>query len=44
MSRTGGHWLTGGRLDPARLILWPATDEAPWITGQVINSEGGLRR
>ena len=30
--------------DPARLIAWLATDEAAWITGQVINSEGGFRR
>ncbi len=30
--------------DPARLIAWLATDEAAWITGQTINSEGGFRR
>ena len=30
--------------DPARLIAWLATDDASWITGQVINSEGGFRR
>ncbi len=30
--------------DPARLIAWLATDEASWITGQVIDSEGGFRR
>jgi 3-oxoacyl-[acyl-carrier protein] reductase len=30
--------------DPARLIAWLATDEAGWITGQIINSEGGFRR
>jgi 3-oxoacyl-[acyl-carrier protein] reductase len=30
--------------DPARLIAWLATDEAGWITGEVINSEGGFRR
>lgn len=29
--------------DPARLLSWPATDEAGWITGQVISSEGGFR-
>jgi 3-oxoacyl-[acyl-carrier protein] reductase len=29
--------------DPARLIAWLVTDEAAWITGQVINSEGGFR-
>ncbi|MGW4728277.1 SDR family oxidoreductase [Streptomyces shenzhenensis] len=30
--------------DPARLIAWLATDEASWITGQIINTEGGFRR
>jgi 3-oxoacyl-[acyl-carrier protein] reductase len=30
--------------DPARLIAWLATDEAAWITGQTINTEGGFRR
>ena len=30
--------------DPARLIAWLTTDEAAWITGQVINTEGGFRR
>ncbi|WP_336049617.1 SDR family oxidoreductase [Streptomyces sp. CA2R101] len=38
----GGRW--GAPDDPARLIAWLATDEAAWITGQVINSEGGFRR
>ncbi|UYB38381.1 SDR family oxidoreductase [Streptomyces sp. Je 1-4] len=38
----GGKW--GAPDDPARLIAWLATDEAGWITGQVINSEGGFRR
>ncbi|MFF7163295.1 SDR family oxidoreductase [Streptomyces sp. NPDC008086] len=37
-----GRW--GMPDDPARLIAWLATDEAGWITGQVINSEGGFRR
>lgn len=37
-----GHW--GMPDDPARLIAWLATDEADWITGEVINSEGGFRR
>jgi 3-oxoacyl-[acyl-carrier protein] reductase len=37
-----GRW--GAPDDPARLIAWLATDEAAWITGQVINSEGGFRR
>jgi 3-oxoacyl-[acyl-carrier protein] reductase len=30
--------------DPARLIAWLATDDAGWITGQIINTEGGFRR
>lgn len=38
----GGKW--GEPDDPARLIAWLATDEARWITGQVINTEGGFRR
>ncbi|WP_017591777.1 SDR family oxidoreductase [Nocardiopsis potens] len=42
------HKLPFGRIgepdDPARLIAWLATDEARWITGQVLHSEGGLAR
>ena len=30
--------------DAARLVAWLCTDDAGWITGQVINSEGGFRR
>lgn len=30
--------------DPARLIAWLSTDEASWVTGQTINSEGGFGR
>jgi len=30
--------------DAARLIGWLVSDEAVWITGQVIDSEGGFRR
>lgn len=37
-----GRW--GMPDDPARLIAWLATDEAAWITGQVVDSEGGFRR
>jgi len=37
-----GRW--GEPDDAARLIAWLATDDAAWITGQVINSEGGFRR
>jgi 3-oxoacyl-[acyl-carrier protein] reductase len=34
-----GRW--GQPDDAARLIAWLATDDARWITGQVINSTGG---
>jgi 3-oxoacyl-[acyl-carrier protein] reductase len=37
-----GRWGEPG--DAARLIGWLCTDEGRWITGQVINSEGGFRR
>lgn len=37
-----GRW--GRPDDPARLIAWLATDEARWVTGQVVNSEGDFRR
>ncbi|WP_017611697.1 SDR family oxidoreductase [Nocardiopsis salina] len=30
--------------DPARLIAWLCTEEASWVTGQVINTEGGFGR
>lgn len=30
--------------DPARLIAWLLTDEAAWITGQILNTEGGFAR
>jgi 3-oxoacyl-[acyl-carrier protein] reductase len=34
-----GRW--GTPTDAARLIGWLVTDEALWITGQVLNSTGG---
>jgi 3-oxoacyl-[acyl-carrier protein] reductase len=37
-----GRW--GAPDDAARLVAWLCTDDAAWITGQVINSEGGFRR
>ncbi|CAM5310157.1 3-ketoacyl-ACP reductase [Streptomyces spiroverticillatus] len=37
-----GRW--GMPDDPARLLAWLATDEAAWVTGRVIDSEGGFRR
>jgi 3-oxoacyl-[acyl-carrier protein] reductase len=43
-----GARFPGGRPgvpdDPARLIAWLATDEARWVVGQVISTEGGFRR
>ncbi len=35
----GGRW--GRPLDTARLVAWLASDEADWVTGQVIASDGG---
>lgn len=37
-----GRW--GAPDDAARLVAWLVSDEAAWITGQVIDSEGGFRR
>jgi 3-oxoacyl-[acyl-carrier protein] reductase len=37
-----GRW--GEPDDVARLIAWLCTDEGRWLTGQVIDSEGGFRR
>ncbi|MEU5881300.1 SDR family oxidoreductase [Spirillospora sp. NPDC047279] len=37
-----GRW--GSPEDVARLVGWLASAESGWITGQVINSEGGFRR
>lgn len=37
-----GRW---GRPDEvARLVRWLASDDSQWITGQVVNAEGGFRR
>ncbi|MET2718165.1 SDR family oxidoreductase [Streptomyces harbinensis] len=38
----GGRW--GTPEDAARLITWLASDDAGWVTGEVINSEGGFAR
>ena len=37
-----GRW--GQPDDAARLIAWLCSEDAEWVTGQVINSEGGFRR
>jgi 3-oxoacyl-[acyl-carrier protein] reductase len=37
-----GRW--GQPDDAAQLIAWLVTDDAQWVTGQVIDSEGGFRR
>jgi 3-oxoacyl-[acyl-carrier protein] reductase len=37
-----GRW--GRPDDAARLVSWLCSDEAGWITGQTIDSEGGFRR
>lgn len=37
-----GRW--GSPEEVAKVVLWLASDDASWITGQVINSEGGFRR
>ncbi len=36
-----GRW--GEPDDAARLIAWLVSDDAVWVTGQVINSQGGFR-
>jgi 3-oxoacyl-[acyl-carrier protein] reductase len=37
-----GRW--GSPEDVTLLVSWLVSDESAWITGQVINSEGGFRR
>ncbi|HEY2371322.1 MAG TPA: SDR family oxidoreductase [Gaiellaceae bacterium] len=37
-----GRW--GEPEDAARLIAWLASDDGRWVSGQVIDSEGGFRR
>jgi 3-oxoacyl-[acyl-carrier protein] reductase len=37
-----GRW--GRPDDAARLVTWLCSDDAHWITGQTIDSEGGFRR
>jgi 3-oxoacyl-[acyl-carrier protein] reductase len=46
--REPGREMPFGRFgepnDVARLVVWLCGDDARWITGQTINSEGGFRR
>ncbi|MEV1244931.1 SDR family oxidoreductase [Nonomuraea sp. NPDC049750] len=48
LARQIGHALPSGRWgrpdEVAKVVRWLASDDAAWITGQVINSEGGFRR
>jgi 3-oxoacyl-[acyl-carrier protein] reductase len=48
LTERAGRALPAGRWgrpdDVARLVRWLVSDESRWITGQVINSEGGFRR
>jgi 3-oxoacyl-[acyl-carrier protein] reductase len=37
-----GRWGEPG--DAARLVAWLCSDDARWVTGQTIDSEGGFRR
>jgi len=37
-----GRW--GEPEDAARLVAWLCSDDGRWVTGQVIDSEGGFRR
>ena len=37
-----GRW--GEPDDVARLVAWLCSDDGRWVTGQVIDSEGGFRR
>ena len=43
-----GNRIPFGRIgepdDAARLIAWLCSDDGRWVTGQVIDSEGGFRR
>lgn len=37
-----GRW--GEPDDAARLVAWLCSDDGRWVTGQILNSEGGFRR
>ena len=37
-----GRW--GSPDDASRLVAWLVDDDSAWITGQILNSEGGFRR
>lgn len=47
LEKVEAHFPGGGMGepdDPARLIAWLVTDDARWVVGQVISTEGGFRR
>lgn len=48
LTRRVGRALPAGRWgrpdDVARLVRWLVCDDGAWVTGQVLNSEGGFRR
>jgi 3-oxoacyl-[acyl-carrier protein] reductase len=48
LTRQVGRALPAGRWgrpeETARLVRWLASDDAAWLTGQVIDHEGGFRR
>lgn len=37
-----GRWGTPD--DAARAVAWLTSDDGRWVTGQVLDSEGGFRR
>lgn len=39
LGNPGGRWSTP--VDTARLVAWLLSDEADWVTGQTIASDGG---
>jgi 3-oxoacyl-[acyl-carrier protein] reductase len=41
-AQPAGRWGTPD--DAAAVVAWLASDDAAWVTGQVINAEGGFRR
>jgi NAD(P)-dependent dehydrogenase (short-subunit alcohol dehydrogenase family) len=40
----GALAVAGDPDDAARLVAWLVGDDGRWVTGQVLDSEGGFRR